>query len=307
MAQRVLIATCLVVMLACGASVALAWNWMNQDRLLRSRAAAEAIEANRRVSEALAQSQATNQEMLKQMREMTDAVLHPVSPDWNPVTFKLTEEAANGPPAAGFSLTLTRLEGNAGGTAMGQDGPFPRTGSASFSRTDLHGSSAWLLPPGLVAQATAGQFGGMGGMGVPLGKTIRRTSDAAGIADFGAVQPGDYRFLIMKSWPAGRMQHRLVSSTWHQQAGSRSRSSVPRLRRNEATARVRWNWPADLEREHLVLYAPFSFRYRKLAPDLEWSMGDTPRPLRPTRRRPGEPGSGDGQLARLSRHQGNPL
>ena len=60
MAQRVLIATCLVVMLTCVASVGLAWHWINQDHLLSSRAAAEAIEANRRMSEALAQSQSTN-------------------------------------------------------------------------------------------------------------------------------------------------------------------------------------------------------------------------------------------------------
>ena len=67
MAQRVLIATCLVVMLACGASVGLAWNWMNQDRLLRSRESAAAIEANRRMAEALAQAQATNKDMLEQV------------------------------------------------------------------------------------------------------------------------------------------------------------------------------------------------------------------------------------------------
>ncbi len=119
-AKRVLIATCVVVMVACATSVALAWQWMNQDRLLRNRAVAEAIDANRRMSEALAQSQATNQEMLKQMREMTRAVTHPVSPDWNPVTFKLTEETADGPPAAGFSLTLTRSAGNTTRTGRGE-------------------------------------------------------------------------------------------------------------------------------------------------------------------------------------------
>src|ERR1700722_14566571 len=115
MAQRVLVATCLVVILACAATVGLAWQWMNQDRLQRNRAASEAIEVNRRMSEALAQSQAANQQMLTQMREMTEAVLHPVSADWNQVILKLAEETVDGPPAAGYSLALTRLEGNIGG------------------------------------------------------------------------------------------------------------------------------------------------------------------------------------------------
>ena len=64
MAQRVLIATCLVVMLACVTAVGLSWHWMNQDLCSRSRAAAEATEANRRMSEALAQAHATNKDML---------------------------------------------------------------------------------------------------------------------------------------------------------------------------------------------------------------------------------------------------
>src|SRR5262245_22584547 len=92
MAQRVLVATCLVVMLACVTAVGLSWRWMQQEQLLRSLAAAQANEANLRMAEALAQTQAANKDMLNKLSEMSEAIRHPRSPDWNPVTFKLTEE-----------------------------------------------------------------------------------------------------------------------------------------------------------------------------------------------------------------------
>jgi len=73
MAQRILIATCLVMVAACFGIVGLVWNQS-------SRVAAEAAEANRRFAEALGQTQAINQEMLKQLQVMvkpaTPAVLH---------------------------------------------------------------------------------------------------------------------------------------------------------------------------------------------------------------------------------------
>ena len=68
-----------------------------------------------------------------------------------------------------------------------------------------------VLPPGVVAQNATAQFGGMGGMGGGMGgvagKAIHRTSDATGIADFGAVPPGDYEFQISKSWANGCLQN----------------------------------------------------------------------------------------------------
>jgi hypothetical protein len=283
MAQRVLIATCLVVMLACGCSVALAWNWMNQDRLLRSRATAEAIEANRRVAEALAQSQAANQELLKQMREMSAAVLHPVSTDWNPVTFKLTEEAANGPPAVGFSLALTRLEGQSFGKRAGQSAR-ARDDQIAWSQPNSGSRLLRLvLPPGLVAQSATTQFGGMGGMSGVAGKAVYRTSDAAGIAEFGAVPPGDYSFQISKSWVNGyyRTEGRLNVGP-----GSKIQKSIvcPKTPPERTRVRVRWSWPADLEKEQLTLYAPFVYRYRKLDSGLEWVIGDTRASARQRRR-----------------------
>ncbi len=153
MAQRVLVATCLVVMLACAATVGLAWQWMNQDRLQRNRAASEAIEVNRRMSEALAQSQATNQQMLTQMRDMTEAVLHPVSTDWNQVILKLAEETVDGPAAAGYSLALTRLEGNIGGPGFGDVGLAPDDLITLSSDTGRDAQLRLVLPPGIVAKA----------------------------------------------------------------------------------------------------------------------------------------------------------
>ena len=108
MVNRLLIATCLVVMAACGMSVALAWRWVNQDQLQRTRAAAESIEANRRLADVLVQAQTTNKDMLNRLSEMSDAMRHPRSPDWNPVSFKLTEETPNGPPVDKANLMLTR-------------------------------------------------------------------------------------------------------------------------------------------------------------------------------------------------------
>ena len=47
--------------------------------------------------------------MLEQLREMSEAIQHPRSPDWNPVRMKLTEETPDGPPVAGATIVLTRL------------------------------------------------------------------------------------------------------------------------------------------------------------------------------------------------------
>ena len=77
MAQRVLIATCLVVIV--GLPVAGGIGLVQS-----SRAAAQTAEANRKLAEALAQAQATNKDMLNKLSEMSEAIRNPRSPDWNP-------------------------------------------------------------------------------------------------------------------------------------------------------------------------------------------------------------------------------
>jgi hypothetical protein len=109
MAQRVLIGTCLVVMAACAGVVGLVWSQSN-------RAAAEVAEANRRLVEVLGQTQATNQEMLKQLQAMAKASGSAKPGEWVPVKFKLTMEKPDGPPAVGYRVTLGR---GLGGTTKG--------------------------------------------------------------------------------------------------------------------------------------------------------------------------------------------
>src|SRR5262249_34398155 len=149
-------------------------------------------------AEAVAQT--VQQEMLRQLRDMSEAIRNPRSLDWNPVTFKVTEETPEGPPAVGFGLSLART-------------------------------------------------------GEEPAKTIRRTSDASGIVDFGAVQPGDYTFEISKGWENG---YQSTSGQLNVLPGSRLNRLVvcPRIPPELASVRVRCTWPSDLEKEGLVLYAP---------------------------------------------------
>jgi hypothetical protein len=106
MAQRVLIATCLVMVVACCGIACLVWNQS-------SRAAAQAAEANLRLAEVLGQTQATNQEMLKQLQAMAKPAPPAKSGDWIPVRFKLTVEKPDGPPAIGYEVVLGRGYGGA--------------------------------------------------------------------------------------------------------------------------------------------------------------------------------------------------
>jgi hypothetical protein len=218
MAKRVLIATCLVVMLACGTSVGLAWNWMNQDRLMRNREAAEASEVNRRLAEALAQAQTANKDMLNKLGEMSEAIRHPVSLDWNPVTFKLTEESASGRPAAGVSLALTRMEGT-----------------------------------------------------TPM--VVNRTSDASGVADFGAIRPGDYTYRLIRNWPNGNF---LADGEFNLRPGTEVHKSIvcPKVPPETVPVQIKCVWPPDLETAGLFLYAPFTFVNRSFDREFPWTWNE---------------------------------
>jgi hypothetical protein len=104
MAQRVLIATCLVVTIA---SVALAGLvWVNATQ-----AARQAAEAERRMADAMAVSRATSEEMLKQLQAIAKGDQSGRSADWIPVTFKLVQETLDGPPAVGCVAYLGRGSG----------------------------------------------------------------------------------------------------------------------------------------------------------------------------------------------------
>jgi hypothetical protein len=194
MAQRVMIATCLVVTLAGLSLVGLVW-------IQSSRAAAQTAEANRKLSEALAQAQSTNKDMLSKLSEMAEAIRNPRSADWNPVKITLTEDTLDGPPAAGCSVSVQVRDG---------------------------------------------------------GNCIVRTSDASGIADFGLLHPGSYSFQVSKSWDRGAL---LGSGDINVEPGSQvdKRIICPQKTLKPVPLDVRFNWPADLEKEGLVLDAPFWF------------------------------------------------
>ena len=235
MAQRVLIATCLVVMLACGASVGLAWQLDESGSVAQEpRGGRSDRSQSADVRGAGPEPGRPIKEMLKQMREMTEAVLHPVSPDWNPVTFKLTEETADGPPAAGFSLALTRLEGTPGRWA-GRREQRLATGLPCRRRTPHGANYDWFFHQASSPRAPLASSAAWEAWAWRYGRrwpaeAIYRTSDTSGVADFGAVQPGDYRFQIPKSWANGYFRP-AANSTSDREARSRSRLFVPRHRR----------------------------------------------------------------------------
>jgi hypothetical protein len=95
MAQRVVIGTCAVVVVASVVLVGIFWQQTVQAQLTAARQNAEA--------------RFREKEMLKQLQVMTDAIKHPRSLDWNPVKFSFTEETADGPPARDVSVILLKL------------------------------------------------------------------------------------------------------------------------------------------------------------------------------------------------------
>jgi hypothetical protein len=101
MAQRVLIATCVVLSMGCLSLVGLVW-------IQSSRAAAQTDEANRKLSEALVRAQIANNDILNKLSDMAKAIQNPRSADWNLVTFKLAEQNPAGAPGVGFSVELTK-------------------------------------------------------------------------------------------------------------------------------------------------------------------------------------------------------
>ena len=80
------------------------WRQSVQAQRESARAVAEAI---RLMTDQNEKAQASQQEMLKQLHEMSETIRSTKSLDWNPVTFKFTEETPEGTPAAGVSISLT--------------------------------------------------------------------------------------------------------------------------------------------------------------------------------------------------------
>jgi len=92
MSQRILVTACVLLAVSCVALVGV--SWFQWDRMSRAQ------------SQQIAASQAMQDVMLKQLQTLTKAVEHPRSPDWNPASFKLTEETLDGPPAVGVNVSF---------------------------------------------------------------------------------------------------------------------------------------------------------------------------------------------------------
>ncbi len=111
MARRMMIATCLVVMTASLSMAGVMWRQTAQAQRESARAVAEAV---RLMADQNQKAETGQQELLKQLREMSETVRSTKSLEWNPVTFKLIEESTDRPPVAGAEVTLTEQQAGAG-------------------------------------------------------------------------------------------------------------------------------------------------------------------------------------------------
>jgi hypothetical protein len=104
MAQRALVIWCILLT---AVSLALAGlMWTQAVRSQRMAAEAQAMMAMQ-----MAEAQAAQREMVRQLQAMSKAVEKPQAPDWIPASFKLVQETPEGPPAANVQARLGRGSG----------------------------------------------------------------------------------------------------------------------------------------------------------------------------------------------------
>jgi hypothetical protein len=99
-----------------------------------------------------------------------------------------------------------------------------------------------------------------------------RVTDRSGMADFGLVHPGEYTFQIYKGWDQGSLA---TSGEVHIEPGSRISKQIvcPKSPPDRARVRIRWEWPAGLDKEKLAIYAAFAIKPLKYA-GLTWTLSD---------------------------------
>ena len=134
MIQRAFFASCLIVTLASLSLMGFVWH---QSSLAANAAAsatlrlADAQAANQaKIVEAFTRTQATNEEILKHLRLMAKPAQASQTPEWVPVSFKLTQERPDGPPAVGYEATL--ISGSAILVAQGIQRESDATGLIDF-------------------------------------------------------------------------------------------------------------------------------------------------------------------------------
>jgi hypothetical protein len=223
MAQRVFMASCVLVTAASLALVGLVWRQLSMTQREAASAAAAAMRAMALQND---KAQATQEEMLKQMREMSEAIRTTRSLDWNPVTFKVTEGTLEGTPVAGVTIALDEQVKGSAGVGAGPVTP----------------------------------------------ETALRVTDVSGSADFGVVHPGRYFFRVYRD--LGK-EYLTAGGEFSIEPGSKVQEKIvcPKGPLERAPVRVRAAWPAELEKESLVLYASFSFIPTPLA-GREWTLCD---------------------------------
>ncbi len=105
MSQRILVACCILLAVI---SLSLAFVMWNQAvHAQRLAAMAEA-----RMADQMQRAQLLQRQMLEQLQAMSKSTNSPKTPDWIPVSFKLTQDTTDGPPAVGVEARLGR--GNQG-------------------------------------------------------------------------------------------------------------------------------------------------------------------------------------------------
>ena len=228
MAQRVLLAACLVVTMASLSLAGVMWRQTAQAHRESAQAVADAV---RLMADQNERAQAGQQELLKQLHEMSETIRSTRSLDWNPVAFQVKEEAADGPPAAGVAITLRE-------------------------------------------RPTGGQNA------APPFELATRTTDRSGLADFGVVHPGEYTYEIWKNGEQG------AATSFGQlkiEPGSqiRTRVVIPKVPPDRVPVRILTNWPDDLDREKLQLFASFTLNPIR-RDDHTWTVTDERHPEPPT-------------------------
>jgi hypothetical protein len=101
MSQRILVVCCILLTVV---SLSLAFVLWNQARDVLRLAAIEHHESEM----ARRRAESVQQQMLEQLQAVSKSVNSPKSPDWIPVSFKLTQDTPAGPPAVGLLARLGR-------------------------------------------------------------------------------------------------------------------------------------------------------------------------------------------------------
>ena len=101
MSQRILVVCCVLLTMISLSLFLLMWNQAEVSRRLMAAELARS-EADRQRAEA------ARRELLQKLEEMSRSAATPRSPDWIPVTFKLTQDTPAGLPAAGVQARLGR-------------------------------------------------------------------------------------------------------------------------------------------------------------------------------------------------------